>query len=221
MFCFALAGGAVVLEVSRGDFQEPRPGQELPVILKLPAIYGGLDQALARVGAASLEECSLRYVDGEIPSLRETINDTLAWEGGFELVHEFAKQLEREARSWQVGDIVKYKALLSAAGHPSLQDAMELMHGLDGYELRPEVAGSWDYAELVLREKYPDLPEELFQTPQAARVGQRMLEETHAVITDYGLLRRRDGGQLPVFQREQAAAQAEGPILNRMEMTQQ
>ena len=26
-----------------------------------------------------------------------------------------------------------------------------------------------------------------------------MLGEDHAVITDYGLLRRRDSGQLPVF----------------------
>ena len=65
------------------------------------------------------------------------------------------------------------------------------------------MAESWEYAELVLREKYPDLPEELFQTPQATQIGQRWLEQGDAAITDYGLLRRKDGGLLPRFQPEQ------------------
>ena len=177
----------------------------------LPRSVESLEQALARVGAASVGECAFRCVDGDIPSLRETINDTLAGEGGFELVHEFARHLAQKERIWDEADRIKYKALLSVAGHPSLRDAMELMRSLDVYELRPEVAQTWDYAELVLREKYPDLPEELFQTPQAAQVGQRMLEENHAAITDYGLLRRRDGGQLPLFDQEPA-----GPVLGGM-----
>ena len=36
-------------------------------------------------------------------------------------------------------------------------------------------------------------------------VGRQMLEENHAAITDYGLFRRKDNGQLPVFQREPQA----------------
>ena len=77
------------------------------------------------------------------------------------------------------------------------------MHGLDQYELRPEIAEPWDYTEVVLREKYPDLPEELFQTPQAARIGQKWLEKGDAAITDYGLICRKDGGLLPHFQPRQ------------------
>ena len=84
-----------------------------------------------------------------------------------------------------------------------MQEAIQLMHGLDQYELRPEIAEPWDYTEVILREKYPDLPEELFQTPQAARIGQKWLEKGDAAITDYGLLRRKDGGLLPHFQPEQ------------------
>ena len=90
--------------------------------------------------------------------------------------------------------------MLAASGPPDLEQAAELAKDLDQYELRPEIAANWEYAAVVLREKYPDLPEELFQTPQAARIGQQMLEDIHVVITDYGLLRRKDGGQLPVFQ---------------------
>ena len=49
--------------------------------------------------------------------------------------------------------------------HPSLQDATRLMGEIDQYELRPEVAQTWGYAEMMFREKYSALPEELFQTP--------------------------------------------------------
>ena len=124
------------------------------------------------------------------------------------MANEFAKSLARKEQAWQEADWIKYKALLSVTGRPSLQDAIQLMHGLDDYDLRPDVAATWDYAEVILREKYPDLPEELFQTPQAAMVGRQMLEENHAAITDYGLLRRKDSGQLPVFRQEQKEAQA-------------
>ena len=93
--------------------------------------------------------------------------------------------------------------MLSVAGHPSLQEAIELMDSIGLCELRPEIAEHWDYMEMVLREKYPDLPEELFQTPQAARIGQKWLEKGDAAITDYGLIRRKDGGLLPHFQPRQ------------------
>lgn len=93
---------------------------------------------------------------------------------------------------------------------------MALMDVLENYEFRPEVAEPWDYAELVLREKYPDLPEELFQTGQPAQIGQQMLDQGGAAITDYGLIRRKDGGQLPVFEREVQDQELTGPQLGGM-----
>ena len=48
------------------------------------------------------------------------------------------------------------------------------------------------------------MPEDLFQTPQAAWIGQKLLEQGDAAITDYGLIRRKDGGPLPCFRQEQA-----------------
>lgn len=100
-----------------------------------------------------------------------------------------------------------YKALLSVVDHPSLQDATRLMGEIDQYELRPEVAQTWGYAEMMFREKYSALPEELFQTPQAAQIGQKMLDDRLGVITEYGLIRRKDGQPLPVFQPEQEIGQ--------------
>ena len=97
--------------------------------------------------AASEEECAFRCTDCLLPSLRDAINDAIDEEGGIGQINEFAQLLAQKNQIWDANDLVKYKALLSVAGHPSLQDAMQLMHGLDAYELRPEVAQTWEYAE--------------------------------------------------------------------------
>ena len=140
------------------------------------------------------------------PSLREAVDDAIDQEGGIELANEFAENLAQKGQAWHETDWIKYKALLSVAGHPYLQDAIQLMHGLDAYELRPDVAATWDYAELVLAGEVSGSAGGTVPDRQAARVGQRMMEENHASITDYGLLRRKDSGQLPVFRKEQKEA---------------
>ena len=205
MFCFARPSAPVVLEVRKGFFDDPSYDNDKTTILNLPASDADIWRAVGEVDAASLDECAFRCIDCEVPSLRDAVDDAIEQEGGIGMASEFAANLAQKKQSWHEADWVKYKALLSVAGCPSLQDAIQLMHGLDDYDLRPDVAATWDYAEVVLREKYPDLPEELFQTPQAAMVGRQMLEENHAAITDYGLFRRKDNGQLPVFQREPQA----------------
>ena len=208
MFPFLLAGGAVTLEVRCNDSQ--------PVTLKLPALEADIQKALDRVGAASAEECMVRCVDCEIPALREAVDASIDEEGGIGQANEFAQLIAQKKRVWYKVDFVKYKALLAASGTPSLQDAMQLAHGLDQYELIRDVAQSGEYVELVLREEYPDLPEELFQTSQAARIGQNWLARGDAAITDYGLIRSVDGSQLPVF--EQSPEQREQPEMGGMEM---
>lgn len=208
MFPFLLAGGAVTLEISYDGGQ--------PVTLKLPALEADIQKALGAVGTASPEECAFRCVDCEIPALREAVDASIHEEGGIGQANEFAQIIAQKERVWHEADFIKYKALLAASGSTNLQDAMQLAHGLDQYELIQNVAQTWDYAALVLREKYPDLPEELFQTPQAAQVGRNYLARGDAAITDYGLIRSRDGSQLPVF--EQSPEQREQPQMGGMEM---
>ena len=218
IFCFLRSSAPVVLEVSKGFFNDPSYDNDKAAILNLPAVDADIWRVVGEVEAASVEECAFRCVDCEVPSLRDAVDDAIDQEGGIGMANEFAKALAQKERAWHEEDWIKYKALLSVAGHPSLQDALQLMHGLDNYELRPEVAATWDCAELALREKYPDLPEELFQTPQAARIGQRMLADDNAVITDYGLLRRKDGDQLPAFEPEPREHEMTGTQMRGMEM---
>lgn len=79
---------------------------------------------------------------------------------------------------------------------------MALAEELDQYDLLPEIVEPWDYAEARLREKYPDLPTVLFRTGQAYQAGMEMLEQDHAALTDYGILRRKDGQPLPELGQE-------------------
>ena len=214
MAYFDRSGSPVVLEVL---FDDPAYDSDKSAFLNLPAIGNAIGQAIDKVGASSEKECGFQCVECLIPSLREMIDDAIADAGGLAPAEKIAALLKQKQRIWNEDAIIKYKAILEASGCSGLQDAIRLMEDLDQYELRPDVAQPWSYAELVLREKYPDLPSELFQTPQAAQVGQRMLEERHAVITDYGLLRRKDNGQLPVFQEpSQEPQETYGPQMEGM-----
>ncbi len=164
----------------------------------LPASDEDLWRAVEAVDAASPKECGFRCVECMIPALRAVIGQAIDEEEGIEAVNEFARELKKKSRVWDTPEIVKYKALLEANHVSSLQEAERLTHRLDEYELLPEIGASWDYAELVLREEYPGLPAELFQTGQAAQIGQRLLAQNGAVLTEYGLLRRKD--RLPLEQ---------------------
>ena len=199
---FQRSGAPVVLEVRKGFFNDPQYDNDKTAILNLPAIDKGVWQAVESVGAVSAEECAFHCTECLIPSLRDAIDETLE-DGVLTQVNEFAKQLAQKMQSWGEAELIRYKAILAASGQPSLGNATRLLEEVEQYELLPEVAETWDFAELMVREKYPDLPSELFQTPQAANIGRTMLGEGNAAITDYGLLRRKDRQPLPEFQNEE------------------
>lgn len=189
--------GPIVLEVSKGYFGDPSYDSDRTAILQLPASDEGLWQAVAAVDAALPKECGFHCVECVVPALREIIDQAID-DDGIEFVNEFAQKLKKEFRVWDTPESVKYKALLEANHVSGLQEAEGLMYHLGEYELLPEIGASWDYAELVLREEYPGLPAELFQTGQAAQIGQRLLAQNGAALTEYGLLRRKD--RLPLEQ---------------------
>lgn len=171
----------------KGFFNDPSYDNDKTAVLNLPAADAGIWRAVEKVDAASVDECAFRCVDCLIPFLRDAINNAIDDEDGIEQADEFAKRLAQIEREWPESDMVKYKALLSVVDHPSLQDATRLMGEIDQYELRPEVAQTWGYAEMMFREKYSALPEELFQTPQAAQIGQKILNYMAEYFDDSSL----------------------------------
>ena len=195
------------------DTTEPGSGYHgrlLEVFGEEHPVGNAIGQAIDKVGANSEKECGFQCVECLIPSLREMINDAIADAGGLAPAEKMATLLKQKQRIWNEDAIIKYKAILEASGCSGLQDAIRLMEDLDQYELRPDVAQPWGYAELVLREKYPDLPEALFQTGQSAEIGRELLEDRNGVITEYGLIRRLDGQPVQSLH--------EAPEQNGMEM---
>lgn len=203
---FHRSGTPIALEVRKGFFNDPQYDNDNTATLDLPTVDASIWRALEKVDAASVDECAFHCVDCLIPSLRDAINDALE-DDSLEQVNDFARRLAKRERTWGEAELVRYKALLTAVGQPDLTSAVQLMEEAGQYELHPEVAQTWGYAEMTLREKYPDLPEELFQTPQAARIGQQLLDDRLGAITEYGLIRRKDGQPLSIFQPEQAVEQ--------------
>lgn len=197
MSYFLRSDAPVVLMVSKGFFSDPRYDNHLVASLDLPADDRTVWRAVEAVGAASPKECCYRCADCLIPAVKELIDNAIDDAGDIEQANEYARLLKERERYLDEKSWGRYKALLQASGCANLGEAMQLMHELDEYELRPEVASSWQYAELRLREKYPDLPEALFQTGQSAQIGEQMLAEDNAALTSYGLIRRKDGGPLP------------------------
>lgn len=192
MAYFERSGAPVVLEVSKN-----RNGGK-KVTLNLPAAHGAVDRLLEALDAASPEECTYRCADCLIPAAKEIIDNAMDMDG----VNKFAKVLEQMERRRGSEDQIKYKALLEASGCTDLDAAAKLLDELDAYELRPEITEPWDYAKAVLKEKYPDLSPALFQTSQFRQIGNKMLEESNADLTSYGLIRRTDGGPLPVLEQK-------------------
>lgn len=211
MSYFFRSDAEVVLEVRKGFFDDPAYDNNLVATLDLPTIDKGIWRAVEAVGAASPKECGYRCVDCVIPSAKELIDNAIDNEGGIGLVNKYARMLNQQDRKWNSDCWIKYKALLEASGCSDLREAMDLLQGMDEYVLRPEVTSTWKYAEIRLREKWPDLPEALFQTGQSAQIGESLMEQDNAKLTSYGLLCRKDGAPLPVFEP------AEQHLTQRME----
>lgn len=202
MVYFQRSGAPVVLEVCGLRPDDPAYDNCMVATLDLPAGEEAIGSALETVDAASIAECGIRCVDCLVPAARELINDAIAEEGGIEQANAFARLLTQKERIWAEDDIVRYKALLEATGCTALADAAALAEELDQYELLREIAAPWDYAEAQLKEKYPDIPSVLFQTGQGYQAGVEMLEQDHAALTGYGVIRRKDGQPLPELRQE-------------------
>ena len=208
---FQRSDAPVVLEVKK------RNNYGKAAVLNLPAIDAEISQADVSSDEASVEECDLRCTDCLIPSLRDAVNNALH-NGDISQVNEFARKLAQKERVWGEAEFAKYKALLEAGGCTSLQDAVQIMEEAGEYELYSGITGASSYAEMVLREQYPDLPEELFRNRQAASFGQKLLDEKMGVLTDYGLIRRKDGQPIQDICQESLEKAPSGPQLEKMEL---
>jgi hypothetical protein len=183
----------VLLQVTKGYFNDTEYDSDLSAFLKLPADVQALCRAAEEVEAASLKECTFAAVDCVIPRLTEKITDDLeATNGGsYDMVNELAGQLQHLDRE---GSIPTYKAMLEAAPNDiSLEDSLDLGYQSEGFALMRETATPADYAKAELDKCAIPLKEKLFADASLYHYGEKLMEHNKAVPTDYGILTSRNG----------------------------
>ena len=185
---------AVLLQVTKGHFNDPAYDNETVVFLKLPAGDAALLQAVDAVGAASPEECAFSAEDCMAPSLTEKISDVLyASEGDcYGLVNELAEQLRQLETD---NHLLTYKAMLAEApGDISLEEALDLAFMTEEFELLTDTASPAEYAKVEIQRMLSlagDNGLSLFCNLD--NYGRYLLEQRATAETEYGLLEPQNG----------------------------
>ena len=194
----------ILLEVSKGYFNDPGYDREKTVQLKLPASPETLDAALTALDVWDWREAGWHCLDCKIPLLMDAVSD----EDSIHAINDLAQRLEdREPKALHTR-----KALLSAVDCKTLQQAEQLMDTLDQYILSPQYSSPIEVAkgELSLILSEPDR-ELVASNLNLYRYGQALVEKCGGVLTGYGLIERED--------RQPVQAMNEGPQQGGMEMT--
>ena len=177
----------VLLEVSKGFFNDPGYDNGKTVQLKLPASPEALDAALEAVEAWDWREVGWSCLDCRVPALTEMLSDTEVGIGVPEHIAQRLADMEPKALS-------AYKALLEAMECKDLQGAETLMDSLDKYIFSPQYSSPTEVAKGELSVILCD-EDAATLTPHLNlyRYGQALIDRCGGILTDYGLIERTDG----------------------------
>jgi len=176
----------VLLEVSKGFFNDPDYDSSKTTQLKLPAASETLSAALDAVDVWDWREAGWCCLDCRVPSLMDVLSD----EDDIHTIDQMARRLA----DMDPKTLDAYKALLEAADCKSLQQAEQLMDSLDQYIFSPQYGSPVDVAKgelsVILCEKER---EEISPYLDLQKYGQSLIQLCGGVLTDYGLIERKDG----------------------------
>ena len=189
---------AILLKVSKGYFNDSAYDSGETVQIKLPATSEALDAALTALDVWDWREAGWSCQDCRVPTLMDAISDT----DDIHTVNRLAQRLaDMEPKA-----LAAYKALLSATDCRNLQLAEQLMDTLDEYTFSPQFSCPIEVAKGQLSVILCDGEREQI-TPylNLYKYGQELIQDGGGVLTDYGLLERKDGQ--PVQAEEQQPQQ--------------
>ena len=179
----------VLLELSKGFFNDPDYDSEKAVRLKLPAAEYAIDAALTELDVADWDEVGWTCLDCRVPSLIDLITD----EEDPHTIIASAQKLE----AVPVDQLTMYKALMEVADHDCLDSALGLIDGLSQYSLSPQVRIPEDAARAYLDQLLPQKELEYIRPYiNWPDLGQILLEDHGGALTEYGFLERKDGQPL-------------------------
>ena len=185
----------ILLKVSKGFFNDSAYDSDKTVQLKLPAAPEALDAALTALDVWDWREAGWSCQDCRVPTLMDAISDT----DDIHTVNHLAQRLaDMEPKA-----LVAYKALLSATDCRNLQLAEQLMDTLDEYVFSPQFSCPIEVAKGQLSVILCDGEREQI-TPylNLYKYGQELIQDGGGVLTDYGLLERKDGQPIQAMEQQ-------------------
>ena len=179
----------ILLEISKGHFNDPACDSEKTVRLPLPAEPVAMDAALTAIGARDWREVGFRCLDCRVPSLISHIDE------GENIAH-----INRLAQKLQVMDekvLTKFKAVLEATEDFSVLGATHTADALDEYLFTPQYASPEDMAQDFLESSVGEAGmSTLLPHINLYAYGRALMEEQECALTEYGLISREDGESL-------------------------
>lgn len=175
------------LILKNDPFQDENQHQWRSVPLDLPATEEALDAALEKLGAPNWDSVILGVVDSAIPDL---LDNAVPYFDGMQQLNELAKAVMRIE---QTGEMLKYKAVLTATGCTDIDDAIQLTEHLDDYVFNGDLHSPPDVALgeisiILARESAKTLVPHI----DLYSYGSALIRERNSVLTGYGLVKRLD-----------------------------
>lgn len=180
---------AVLLEISKGHFDDPDYDNDKTVLLPLPAEPAAMDAALTAVGAWDWREAGFRCLDCRIPSLISHID------GDDNIAH--VNRLAQKLQAMDGGELVKFKAVLEVTEDLSVLGATRTIDTLGQYTFSAQTATPEEMAreELDVIMSAQDA-ERLIPHLNLYTYGQALIRDQECSLTEYGLISHEDGQSL-------------------------
>lgn len=191
----------ILLQVSKGFFNDSDYDSDKTVLLKLPAAHAELDAVLNSMDVWDWREAGWTCIDCRVPVLADAVSDA----DDIEFLNHLAQMLADMAPK----DLTAYKALLEATNCRDLSTAEQLIDTLDQYIFSPQYGSPTEVAKgqlsLVLAE-----PEASVLVPHLdlPGYGKDLMQTLGSTMTSYGLIERKD--HQPIQAPQQRAMQMGG-----------
>ncbi len=179
----------VLLEISKGYFNDPAYDNDKTVLLPLPAEPAAMDAALTAIDAWDWREVGIRCLDCRVPVLSSHID------GDDNIAH--INRLAQKLQAMDGQELRKFKAVLEATEDFSVLGATHIACSLDDYLFTPQYASPEDMArDYLVSAMGKSGVGKLLPYVSLHSYGEALLKGDDCILTEYGLISREDGQSL-------------------------
>lgn len=153
--------------------------------LWLPACQDDVEDVLNEIGTERLYDCNIELKDCIAPSIMYLIENKLQENTNIDLINKFALNLEQFQKQ---GELNKYKAILQAEECTDIRTANSLANQMDSYYYSKVDIDPVIYAELILKERIPEIELNIDNYEFLYNMGDALMTEYGINNTTFGVV---------------------------------